>query len=90
MMWLIAYDVSDGEERELVASVLMAAGFFRVQKSVFVGGAPRGRVLDVLERLRRRLKGRHYVWAVPTSWESRLEVGVSQFAGSKWGEVVTL
>ncbi len=79
MMWLVAYDISDDAEREKVAALLQAMGFSRVQRSVFVGRGPRGRVLDALERAKRVLRGRHHVLAVPVQWDLRAEAGTPQF-----------
>jgi len=82
MIWLVAYDVSDDSERERIAQTLMAWGFVRIQRSVFVGRLPRGRAADLREVLARILRGRGHVVMIPITEEQlgrRLEVGAPQF-----------
>ncbi len=77
MIYLVAYDISDDSERERVASALMAMGFVRIQRSVFVGRAPRGRVADLVEAVRRVLRGSGHVVIVPVPehlFRKRVEV----------------
>ena len=82
MMYLVAYDISDNDERERVASALMAMGFVRIQRSVFLGRAPRGRVADLAEAIRRIVRGRGHVIIVPVPEHlvaKRIEIGQPQF-----------
>jgi len=83
MIYVVAYDISDDGERARVASILQAWGLVRIQRSLFVGVLPRGRVNDLAQVIKRSLKGEGHVLFLPITPEllrKRVEVGVPPYA----------
>lgn len=82
MIWLAAYDIEDDGERAKAAAILQAWGFVRVQRSLYVGRAPRGVVQDLVKTLGRHVKTGHVV-LVPVTEEllsKALEHGAPPYA----------
>ncbi|RLG82962.1 MAG: CRISPR-associated endonuclease Cas2 [Thermoprotei archaeon] len=81
MFVLVAYDISDNRTRDLVARRLLAMGFSRIQRSVFVARGGGGLARDV-ERLVRRFIDPssdvvHILLIQDREWSSRIVVGGS-------------
>jgi len=79
-MVLVVYDITDDGLRARVASVLLAYGLTRVQKSAFLGRLTRERLKDLKVRIRRMIEGERanvqFYPLCPQCFSRRSELGV--------------
>jgi CRISPR-associated endonuclease Cas2 len=55
---ICCYDITDNRRRERVAQTLIRRGFFRVQRSCFIGEATAAKIDSVFEEARRKMEGK--------------------------------
>ena len=80
MRVLVAYDISDNFRRQRFAEWLLARGFSRIQRSVYVARGGIALARDV-ERMARRVVDRerdviHIILVQDLEWDRRIVVGV--------------
>lgn len=57
MQYVIAYDITENDIRTNIADLLIAKGFLRLQKSVFIGEATKPKLKELKDQLKEISKG---------------------------------